>query len=86
MPGLLVVHQGAARAHSVQGNIEDVDSDIDEASFELWFKYWRDLFPPITVDQIKDFEVGDRAAGTAVPLQLASRVNACPPAVHLPRQ
>jgi hypothetical protein len=40
----------------VQGAIED-DAGESE-SFDLWFSYWRRMFPEVTLDGIREFEVG----------------------------
>jgi hypothetical protein len=39
-----------------QGTIDDGD-ETESESFDLWFSYWRRMFPEITADSIRAFEV-----------------------------
>ena len=37
------------------GDVDESGEEIDEASFEQWYEYYRQLFPPITTSMIESF-------------------------------
>ena len=37
------------------GDVDESGEEIDEASFEQWYEYYRQLFPPITANMIDSF-------------------------------
>ena len=49
-------------AYDASGDYEEEAGAGDEASFELWYDYWRGQFPAVTPEAIAQFEAEYRAS------------------------